>query len=65
MLDDMRTPREREILVGLTLDDGKGTQIRRELGWSHWQFNRVIVGARRRLSTLIDEAAGFGREAPL
>jgi hypothetical protein len=38
MLDDMRTPREREILVGLYRDDGKGTQIRRELGWSHWQL---------------------------
>lgn len=60
VLDEMPTPRDREVLLRFYLRDEAKDAICRELGLSDEHFNRVIFRARDRFRALL-EARGYAK----
>ncbi len=59
ILDEMKTPRDREILIRYYYRNEPGKEISRDLDISHEQFHRVISRARQRMKGLIESKPGF------
>jgi RNA polymerase sigma-70 factor (ECF subfamily) len=57
LLQELPTPRDRQILIRFYLDGTDKQQLCRELGLSPKHFDRVLMRARKRLRTIIERRA--------
>jgi len=57
LLDELPTPRDRQVLVRFYLDGADKQSLCRELGLSPKHFDRVLMRARTRLRTIIERRA--------
>ena len=57
LLDELPTPRDRQVLVRFYLDGADKHSLCRELGLSPKHFDRVLMRARTRLRTIVERRA--------